>query len=78
VRGSLLTALLVGALAGEIAAHVALIAGLVARRPRWRGLLAILIPPLAPYWGWSAGMHRRVYAWCAALALYALGVILAA
>ncbi len=54
-------------------AHVSLLGGLVARRPRYRAAVALMLPPLAPYWGWRAGFRRRVYTWAIALALYALG-----
>ena len=70
------TVLLVASLAALVAAHVALVIGLAQLKPRvwWRPLLAILLPPLAPYWGTRYGMRLRAYAWIAAIALYALGV----
>ena len=66
-------------LAGAVAAHASLVIGLALLRPRiwWRPVLAILIPPLAPYWGSRHGLRRRTYAWLAAIALYALGVAVA-
>jgi hypothetical protein len=78
VRSPLVTGLLVSALAIEVLAHVALLFGLFARRPRWRGLVALVVPPLAPLWGWQEGMHVRVYAWLTGLVSYAIGVALAA
>jgi hypothetical protein len=55
------------------AAHAALVAGL-AREGTWqRAVLALLVPPLAPWWGYRAGMRLRALAWAAALALYAFG-----
>jgi hypothetical protein len=63
-------------LATHVGAHVAIAFGLARAEPRaWmRAVLALLIPPLAPVWGWRAGMRARVYTWAVALALYALGV----
>ncbi|MDP9002081.1 MAG: hypothetical protein M3O46_18465 [Myxococcota bacterium] len=58
-------------------AHVALVAGLAHLHPRWRALLAVAIPPLAPWWGWRAGMRRRTIAWGVALLLYAFGAAIA-
>jgi hypothetical protein len=56
----------------HLGAHVAIVVGL---RGDWlRAVLALLVPPLAPVWGWRAGMRHRVYAWTIALALYAVGV----
>jgi hypothetical protein len=68
------------ALALFAGAHVALVWGL-ARRPRaqWaRAAVALFVPPLAPWWGWEAGLRRTTIVWGAALALYTLGVILTA
>ena len=65
------------ALAVFLAAHVALVAGLARRPPRWRAVVALLVPPLAPWWGYRAGLRVATIAWCAALALYAAGVVVA-
>jgi hypothetical protein len=51
--------LLSGALGLLVTAHVALVAGLFWLRPRWRALLALLVPPLAPYFGWQ----EKRYVW---------------
>ncbi|HLK40846.1 MAG TPA: hypothetical protein VKU41_29030 [Polyangiaceae bacterium] len=59
-------------------AHLALAVGLVRRGAWGRGLLALALPPLAPWWGWQAGMRRRSAAWGVALAVYVLGVLFAA
>ena len=55
-----------------VCVHLALAAGLLRRRPHWRGPAAFLVPPLAPYWGFGAGMRRRVVVWVAALVVYAV------
>jgi hypothetical protein len=67
-----LAALLLILLLIEIGAHVALLTGLFARAPRWRGFAALVVPPLAPYWGFAEGMRRRSVTWIAALVLYAI------
>ena len=64
-------------LAVFVAAHAVLVAGLARRRAWRRAVVALLVPPLAPWWGWSAGLRAPTLVWCAALALYALGVTLA-
>ena len=69
---------LVGAFGLLVSVHVALAAGLIARKPRWRGPVALLVPPLAPYWGLGAGMRARSVLWLLALALYAIARIAAA
>jgi hypothetical protein len=55
-------------------AHVSLLASLLVHAPRLRALVALVVPPLAPYWGWQRGVKVRVYVWATALALYAMGV----
>jgi hypothetical protein len=68
---------LFAALAAYVGAHLALVGGLVAAGRWGRAALALVVPPLAPWWGWEQGMRRRVVAWAAALAVYALLVALA-
>jgi hypothetical protein len=64
------------ALAAFVAAHFALVVGL-ARRSALRSVAALVIAPLAPWWGYRAGMRRRGLAWLIALAVYTLGLALA-
>jgi hypothetical protein len=54
-----------------VTAHLALAAGLAARPPWWHALVALLVPPLAPYWGFREKMRARAVLWGAALVLYA-------
>ncbi|HEY2510246.1 MAG TPA: hypothetical protein VGI39_05300 [Polyangiaceae bacterium] len=74
MREALLGGWLAVALVAQVAAHVALLTGLALRQPRWRALVALVVPPLAPVWGWSDGMRKRAYAWGVSLAAYALGI----
>jgi hypothetical protein len=60
-----------------LTAHVTLVAGLIARRPRWRGPLALVVVPLAPYWGFRERMKARAVLWSAALAIYAIALVVA-
>jgi len=57
-----------------VSAHVALVVGLSLRAPRWRGALALVVPPLAPYWGWEAKMRVRAALWALGLAVYAMSL----
>jgi hypothetical protein len=68
---------LVGAFALLVSVHVALAVGLVLRKPHWRGAVALIVPPLAPYWGLESGMRVRGVAWLVAVALYAIARIAA-
>lgn len=63
---------LLAALVVHFAAHVWIVVGLAAVRGWARAALAFVVPPLAPWWGWEAGMRRRAVAWGSALAAYAI------
>ena len=76
--GTALVALLALALLSFVSAHLALVVGLALRAPRWHAAVALLVAPLAPFWGLRAGMRRLALAWLVSLGLYALGVALAA
>jgi hypothetical protein len=70
VKDIVLVALVVLAFAVLLTVHVAIVFGLLGRRPRWRGLLALLVVPLAPYWAWREGMRVRAALWAGAAVLY--------
>ena len=74
VRETLLGGWLAVTFVAQLVTHVSLLTGLARREPRWRALVALVVPPLAPVWGWSEGMQKRAYAWGVSLAAYALGV----
>jgi hypothetical protein len=75
-RDEVVAGALLLAFAGAVTIHVAILAGLVARKPRWRAALALALPPLAPYWAWGP-MRRRAIAWLALTAAYAVALVLA-
>lgn len=50
---------------------------LFAGKPRWHGLAAFLVPPLAPFYGWKAGRKINAAAWVFALVLYGVGRLIA-
>jgi hypothetical protein len=70
----LVAAVVAIALAVFVGAHLTLLVSLVRRRPRYRALVALVVPPLAPYWAWRGELRTRVYVWLAAVAVYAAGV----
>ena len=67
--------LLVTSFAALVTDHLALAVGLTLRRPRWRGAAALVVPPLAPYWGFRASMRKRVIIWIAAVCVYAVSLL---
>ena len=76
VAGSVIAATVATDLLVFVGAHVTLLGSLALRAPRYRAAVALLVPPLAPYWGWRSGLKTRVYVWGASLLLYAAGVAL--
>jgi hypothetical protein len=77
-RDAVVLAVLVAAFATLVTVHVTLALGLGRRSPRWRGAVALVVPPLAPWWGWRAGMRARAAIWLVAAPLYAVSLWLAA
>jgi hypothetical protein len=71
-------AVLVVAFATLVTVHITLALGLARRSPRWRGIVALFVAPLAPWWGWRARMRVRGSLWIAAATVYgvALGLSL--
>lgn len=69
---------LVLAFATWVTVHIALAARLALRsRPRRRGLLALLVPPLAPLYGFREGWRRSSVLWLVALIVYVLALLVA-
>jgi len=65
--------------AAFVVSHVALSAMLLLfHKPRWRGPVALVLPPLAPFWGYVAGRKRLAIFWAICLAGYVVARIAAA
>jgi hypothetical protein len=62
----------------HLVAHVTLVIGLLRRDPWWRGLVALVVPPLAPFWGYEARLRGRVTLWVVTLVVYLASVTTAA
>lgn len=58
------------ALAAWVTDHVALSVGLLRRQPRWRGLVAFVVAPLAPVFGFGARLWFRSALWIALAIAY--------
>lgn len=69
---------LVVPLAAFFTLHVALSASLAGDKPRWRALVAFVVPPLAPVYGFRAGRRKMAIAWLALLGVYVIARIVAA
>lgn len=68
---------LVGSFAILCTTHLALALGLILRRPRWKGAVALIVAPLAPYWGYGAKMRFLAVLWVAAFSVYVLALVAA-
>lgn len=68
---------LVLAFATLVTVHVLLVGALVLDKPRWRGFAALLVPPLAPIWGYRTGRRRSATVWVMAVVVYAIALIAA-
>lgn len=57
--------------------HVTLAARLLRQKPRWRGPVALVVPPLALLWAFRAGWYRSGVLWLIALLVYVIALIIA-
>ena len=70
--------LLVISFATLVTTHVVIAARLVWRvRPRYRGLVALLLPPMAPVWAWGQRWARLVSLWIGSLLAYVVALVIA-
>ena len=60
-----------------VTAHVTLAFGLAFRQPRWRALVGFVVPPLAPYWGYTSGLRVRTVLWAAGFSAYFIALVTA-
>ena len=75
---AVLAALLVS-FATLLTTHVVIAVRLTLRaRPRYRGVVALLVPPLAPWWAYQEHWGRLVLLWVGAVAVYLVTRVLAA
>lgn len=47
-------------------------------RPRWRGLVALVVPPLAPIWAYREGWRVAPTVWLVAVLVYLVAAVLGA
>ncbi len=57
--------------------HVVVVTRVARGSSARRALLALVLPPLAPFYAWEAGHSRYAIAWAVALLAYVVGVALA-
>jgi hypothetical protein len=78
LKDTLVLSALVLGFATLVTAHVALAARLLLlERPRWRGLVALVVPPLAVVWGFRAGWRRTATVWLVAVVVWVFALLAA-
>lgn len=77
MKDIIVPALLVVAFAWLITVHVTIAFGLAKKPPRWRALVALLVPVVAPYWAWREHMRVRAGMWIGGVVLYLVALLLA-
>lgn len=58
--------------------HVAIAASLALRGPWWRGVVALLVVPLAFYWALREKLKVRAFTWAGSLVAYVASRVVAA
>ena len=79
MRDFVVLAALLLSFATLLTTHVAIAVRLTWRaRPRYRGVVALLVPPLAPWWAYEQRWRRMALVWLGAVAVYLVARVLAA
>ena len=64
--------------AASITTHVAIAVRLMIRaKPRYRGVIALLVPPLAPMWAYRERWTKSCWLWVGSVCAYAVMVAVA-
>ncbi len=71
----LVFAMLVLGFATFVTTHLVLVIRFTVTRPRWRGPLALLLPPLAPIYAWREQRRWSTGLWIGAVSVYAAGML---
>jgi hypothetical protein len=77
MKDIVVVALLTVAFAFAITMHVVIVFALAKHKPRWRALVALIVPPFAPYWAWREHMRKRASCWIGAVLVYSVMLLLA-
>jgi hypothetical protein len=62
-RDEIVALVLIGSFACWATVHLVIAAKLLSAPPRWRGLMALIVPPLAPYWAARTARPWLALAW---------------
>ena len=76
MRDIVVVTLLLVSFAFVVTVHVAIALGLAKRR-RWQALVALVLPPVAPYLAWREHMRKRAILWALGVLSYGVMLLLA-
>ena len=77
MKNTIVVGLLIVAFAWLITVHVTIVYGLAKKHPRWRALVALVVPVIAPYWAWREHMRVRAGLWMGGVVVYLVALLLA-
>jgi hypothetical protein len=60
-----------------VTVHIWIVIGLFSRAPKWRGAVALIVAPLAPYWALRERMVGRGVTWLLSAVAYIVAFELA-
>jgi hypothetical protein len=60
-----------------VTVHLWLALALARKKPWWRGAVAFIVVPLAPYWGLTSRLRTLSIVWLTALISYGLSLLVA-
>lgn len=77
MRDAVVVTMLSGAAAAWVTSHLSIAFGLTARPPRWRGAVAVVVPPLAVLWAYREGLLIRATINVVSVLVYFVSLLLA-
>ena len=78
MKDAVVLALLVMSFATLVTTHVVIAARLLWRvSPKYRGVVALVVPPMAPVWAWGQRWTRLVSLWIGSLLAYVVALVVA-
>lgn len=76
-RNAVVTAALLGSFAALLTVHIASVFGIAKKKAYAHAAGAFVLPPLAPFFAFSRGMHVRAIMWCVFALVYVAALLMA-
>jgi hypothetical protein len=79
VKDTIVLAVLVLSFATFVTTHLVIAVRMIWRvKPRYRGVVALVVPPMAPVWAWGQRWTKLASLWVGAVVIYAVALGIAA